>query len=293
VGVASETGASMPSWRAPHRSAAFLRSYAALPHRALNRGLARLTRARRPRAAIDAAIRIWTRLERIELEDFEPRRFESLDDFFLRRLRAGRRPLGSGFVSPADGRLLALGELSLTRPLCIKGQRLSAHRIVNGRREDAGDALDLAAYEGGRYAVVFLTPRGYHRVHAPCDAVLEDVRFIPGRFFPQNEDALAHIERIYERNERAVLRFSAGAAREFLLVLVGASLIGGIHLEALGRADWVRAAPTAVQRAVSKGQEIGHFAFGSTVLVLLPGGLARPARQSPADVRMGETLFLT
>jgi phosphatidylserine decarboxylase len=269
-----------------HRRPGFLRAYELLPQRLVNRSVARITAIERPRWAVDAAVRSWVRAERIELDQFEARRFVSLDDFFLRRLRPGARPLGAGFVSPVDGRVLAAGTLSRTTELVVKGQRLSLERIVNAGIHDR----DLSAYEGGSYAVVFLSPRGYHRVHLPADGWLRDASWIPGRFFPQNEDALSHIPGVYERNERAVLGCSLAAGSDYLLVMVGASLIGGIHLADLPRDRWVGPNPTELARRHAKGDEIGHFAFGSTVVVLLPAGVAR---RLPAlgEVRMGQTLF--
>jgi phosphatidylserine decarboxylase len=273
------------SW---HRHPALLKSYGALPHHLINRGLARLTSARRPAWAVQAAIRAWSNLAHISLDDFESRRFESVDDFFLRRLRGGARPLHEGVVSPADGVLVDAGSLDRGRTLWVKGQALSTARIVNAGLHD----FDLEPYTGGSYAVVFLTPRGYHRIHMPCDGVLRDVRWIPGRFFPQNETALQHIPRVYERNERAVLRIGLADGRELLLVMVGASLIGGIHLRAAPREQWLGRGAHTLERRYSKGDEIGHFAFGSTVVLLLPKGLARLTHSGP-DVRMGETLFRT
>jgi phosphatidylserine decarboxylase len=268
------------------RHPAFLRSYRFLPHRLLNRTTAALTAGVRPAWAVQAAIRAWSRIERIELDDFEPGPYASLDDFFLRSLRPGSRPIGSGFVSPADGQLVASGVLCQESLLTVKGQRLSVEQIVNAKRYD----LDLEPYLGGAYAVVFLTPRGYHHVHMPCDGSIEDVRWIPGRFYPQNETALSHIPGVYERNERAVLRARGSDGREFLLVMVGASLIGGIHLQALPRCEWVSDRPVYIGKRYTKGERIGHFAFGSTVIVLLPRG--RDARlRAAAEVRVGETLF--
>jgi phosphatidylserine decarboxylase len=125
----------------------------------------------------------------------------------------------------------------------------------------------------------------------PIDGELVDVRWIPGRYFPQNEAALEHIPRIYERNERAVLR-ARSRTGEFLLVMVGASLIGGIHLEGIAQKAWMKTQPVALGRALSCGDEIGHFAFGSTVVVLLPRGFAEfPLEPLDGEVRMGETLF--
>lgn len=270
------------------RHPAFLRSYRFLPHRLLNRTTAALTAVEHPAWAVQAAIRTWSRIERIELDDFEPGPYPSLDAFFLRPLRPGRRPLGSGFVAPADGVLVASGVLGHESVLTVKGQQLSVDQIVNANRYD----LDLSPYLGGAYAIVFLTPRGYHHVHMPCDGSIDDVRWIPGRFYPQNETALQHIPGVYERNERAVLRAHGADGHEFLLVMVGASLIGGIHLQAVARPEWVGERPVEIGTRYAKGERIGHFAFGSTVVVLLPRGHA-PRLRAGARVHMGETLFVS
>ena len=268
------------------RHPTFLRNYRFLPHRLLNRTAAVLTGARRPAWAVQAAIRGWSRLEAIELDDFEPGPYLSLDAFFLRRLRPGTRPIGSGFVAPCDGELVDSGCLGARSVLTVKAQRLSLDQIVNAERYD----FDLEPYVGGTYAVLFLTPRGYHHVHMPCAGVVQDVRWIPGRFYPQNQTALQHIPRVYERNERAVLRVRADDGQQILLVLVGASLIGGIHLQALPRSAWAHVHTTEIGQRYAKGERIAHFAFGSTVVVVLPRG-HRQQLQAAAAVRMGETLF--
>ncbi len=269
-----------------HRHPAFLRAYRFLPHRLLNRTTAKVTAATHPKWAVDAAVRLWTQRDRIELDDFEERRFDSLDDFFLRKLRPGARPLGDGFLAPADGNLVGRGMVRRGQPMVIKGQRLSIERVVNAGIHD----LDLEPYVGGRFAVVFLTPRGYHRVHMPVEGRVIDVRWIPGRYFPQNETALDHIPRIYERNERAVLRCEAKAGYEFLMVMVGASLIGGIVLHGLPREEWMRNSPAPWGRSAAQGEELGHFAFGSTVVSILPNGVAGPPA-SGDSIQMGQTLF--
>ena len=139
---------------------------------------------------------------------------------------------------------------------------------------DLASRLDLSAYDGGTYVTTFLSPRGYHFVHAPEGGELLDVRWLAGRWFPQNEDALQHIPAIYERNERAVLRLrtgtggaegDSGRTREVIMVMVGASVIGGIELRGIPRERWVGPRPFALRREVHKGDEVGHFTFGSTV----------------------------
>lgn len=262
-------------------------AYWALPHTALGRVAGRLASATRPRPLVQAALRAWTRIERIELDDFEPGPYASVHELFLRRLRPGRRPIGEGVVSPVDGRVIATGYVRAGRVVSIKGLPLTLERVVNGRSHD----LSLAPFEGGVFVVLFLSPRGYHRIHAPVAGTLRDVRWIPGRYYPQNEKALALISRVYEQNERATLRL-ATADGDVLLVMVAASLVGGIHVAGLSRQDFTRTAPRAIDRDVVRGDELGHFAFGSTVVLLFPPSLGTGlVVHEGDDVRMGETLI--
>lgn len=270
-----------------HRSAAFLRLYRLLPHGLLGRLGRALARATRPRWAVALAIRSWTERAAIHMDDFQPGPFASLESFFLRRLRPGARPIGDGVVAPADGVVVGAGPIVAGVILQIKGVPLSLERLTAGRHPAPG----LAAYEGGRYTTIFLTPHGYHYVHMPIAGTVLDLRWISGRAFPQNQDALQHIPRIYERNERATLRCRSHDGHEFMLVLVGASLIGGIHLRDLRRRDWVRSRPFAWNRRFARGEELGHFSFGSTVVLLVPPALAGLPPPLGMALRMGQHLW--
>lgn len=273
-----------------HRTRPFLRAYHLLPHALLNRAALALSRAERPRFLVDAAIRRWIRRGGIDMREFEEADYPSVEAFFLRRLRPGARPLGPGIVSPADGTIIEAGPLDPARPLLVKGRPISVERLVNGARH----ALPLAPLGGGAVASIFLSPDGYHRLHAPAAGTIDRVQWIPGRFFPQNDDALRHIDRVWERNERAVLRLSldGSGGGALLLVLVGASLVGGIELAGLPRDRWALRDPVAPALRVARGDEIAHFRFGSTVVVLAEPSVARRTACRPGEpIRMGETLF--
>jgi len=270
-----------------HRSAAFLRLYRFFPHGLLGRVSRAVATARRPRWAVNLAVRRWIDRAAIRMEEFLPGPFPSIEAFFLRRLRPGARPIGDGFVAPADGVVVGAGPIARNMILQIKGVALDLERLTRGR----GPELPLTAYDGGRYTTIFLTPNGYHFVHMPLAATVVELRHIPGRAFPQNQDALRHIPRIYERNERVTLRCRGDDGHEFLLVLVGASLIGGIHLHGLERAAWASPAPFAWNRRFARGEELGHFSFGSTVVILVPPALAGLPPPLGVEVRMGQRLW--
>lgn len=289
-------------------SEALLRGYFLLPHRLLNQSFARLMTRSRPRWAVQAAIRAWAHHARMDLRDFEDGPFSTVQEFFLRRLRPGARPLGPGFVSPVDGCLVASGPVGagadtqlLDTRLLIKGHELSLERVVNGRAPGGPAPLSLQPYAGGRYVVIFLSPQGYHRLHMPSDGTITGWRWLAGRFFPQNQHALTRIAGVYERNERLSLRVRLDAGPEILMVLVGASLVGGIHVEGLDlqplqRGDAprkkVHAEPCHLRRR--KGEELGHFRFGSTIVLVLPPALAAPLTQPEgAMLKMGQTLLAT
>jgi phosphatidylserine decarboxylase len=270
-----------------HHSAPFFRAYRAVPHWLVNRVALEAAKRTRPRWLVQAAVRRWIASERIDMRDFEDGPFSSLEHFFLRRLRPGARPIEAGLVSPVDGCVVGHGPVERGTILQVKGHPISIDRLVNGR---GLYDVPLGEFEGGAWVTLFLRPRGYHYVHAPADLTVEAVRWIPGRFFPQNEAALRQVPRIYERNERAVLSVRLRSGLPAILVMVGASVIGGIHVR--GVRDLRRTEPTPLDRVVDKGAELGHFDFGSTVVLLLPRGHAGVSRVELArETKMGETLF--
>jgi phosphatidylserine decarboxylase len=268
-------------------SNALLRSYFLLPHRLLNRSFSRLAMRSRPAWAVQAAIRAWTHRSQLDLRDFEEGPFATVQEFFLRRLREGARPLQAGLCSPVDGEVFAAGALLPGTTLVVKGQRLSVERLVNGRAHRAS----LSSYEGGHYVAIFLSPRGYHHIHMPVAGRLLRCQWLAGRYFPQNAVALRHIPAVYERNERAVLFCAAPDAGQFILVLVGASLVGGIHLADVPVERWRHGQPTELDLQYDKGQRLAHFSFGSTVVLLFPrGSVQRLVVEAGDAVRMGQPL---
>lgn len=264
--------------KVPWRWSWVMRAHGLLPHAPLERAFGALMRARLPRPLLRAVIAAWVARGDIALASFEGRDWETLEAFFLRRLRPGARPIGAGLVSPVDGIVVAAGTTGgwhgAPPSLVVKGHEVSLAALLGGPARLARLRSDAGALW---QATLFLTPDGYHHVHAPCDLDLVEVVRIEGRAFPQNDDALALRPDVHVRNARAVL-WCETAAGPMALVMVAASLVSGIQVEAPER--------------YRKGDRIGAFSFGSTVVLVASQAtrLALHAEGDPRDPRPGERL---
>lgn len=251
-----------------------------LPHHALSRLVYRAARVRRPwfsQALIKALIRVY-RIDLGEAAEPDPRAYPDFVSFFTRALRPGARPLAGDehtLVSPADGALSTFGHIDGDRLLQAKGRRYTVAELLGG---DFGLA---EAFTGGQFCTVYLAPRDYHRVHMPLDGTLRSMTHVPGRLFSVQDATARGIDRLYARNERLVCVFDS-ARGPLAVVLVGALLVSSINTVWAGeinpygtrRALWRETYPAAGTGSVplARGAELGHFAMGSTVIMLLPPG---------------------
>lgn len=240
------------------------------------------------RAAVAAFVRTYGvdlgEAERARIEDYA-----SFNDFFTRRLRTGARPLAadvSAAVSPADGTLGTCGTLRDGELVQAKGHRYPAARLL-------ADGDLARRLEGGVFCTVYLSPRDYHRVHAPLAGRLTRADYVPGRLFSVNAATEAARPGLFAENERLVCRFD-GERGPWALVLVGALIVAGIRsiwgdprVPARGQAFVASRSPLPFAR----GDEVGHFRLGSTVIVCLPpGAFAAPSLPAGSSVRVGEAL---
>ena len=146
---------------------------------------------------------LYARAYKVDLDEAAPQvgAFTSFDAFFTRALREGARPPCASsdvFVSPADGRLEARGPVDSGGRILVKGKPYTCADLV-------GDAEDARRYDGGQFAVVYLSPRDYHRVHTPVDGEILSWRHVPGRLYPVNNLAMRAIDGLYATNERVVV----------------------------------------------------------------------------------------
>jgi phosphatidylserine decarboxylase len=229
-----------------------------------------------------------------EAAEPDPLAYPHFNAFFTRALREGARPVDTttgSIVSPADGAVSQAGEISGGRILQAKGRSYTAAELL-------ADAQDAALFEGGSFATIYLSPRDYHRVHMPCDARLTGLRYVPGDLFSVNGVTAASVPSLFARNERLVCRFET-AHGPMAMVLVGAMVVAGIETVWTGPVAPAGKAVLSLDlespaeaRQRGKGEEMGRFQLGSTVILLLPRGAARwnADFEAGSPLRMGQRI---
>lgn len=262
-----------------------------LPQHALSRCLGTFA-ASENRAVKRVLINAFKSAYRIDMTEFEgdsAEDYASFNGFFARRLHPDSRPMPDDpglVVSPADGTVSQVGAITAGRLMQAKGREYSVTELL-------GDAGFAAGLDNGSFVTIYLAPHNYHRFHAPYAGRLLETIEIPGRLFSLNGVTERHVDRLFARNERLVLRIEA-AFGEYAMVLVGAMVVASIRVTWPGpRSPYRRRASRSPQGVVfERGDEVGAFLLGSTVIVLFPGGAVdlADAIGPGSPVRVGTTI---
>lgn len=266
-----------------------------LPLHALSRAAGRLAALRLPGPLQRAEIRLFGRAVGVDFSEARDpiEAYPSFQDFFTRPLAKGVRPIDpapDAFVSPCDAAWGAAGRVSSGHLLQVKGRPYTVAALL-------GDAAAAQRCEGGAFATFYLSPRDYHRFHAPCDARVEQARYLPGRLWPVNRLGVEGVDGLFAENERIAACFRTPGGAALWLVAVGATLVGKVHV-VFDDLSTNRPGSGAVTRAygdrapsLAKGEEWGRFEFGSTlVLVAEPRAVRLEAAAPGRPVRLGERI---
>jgi phosphatidylserine decarboxylase len=259
-------------------------------------------RARVPSPLRKPAYRAFARAVGANLGETELdlRAYTSFGDFFARKLRPGARPIDRddhAIIAPCDGAIAALG-------VARDGELFQA-KGLNYRLEDLVlDEVLARRLENGPYATIYLSPRDYHRVHAPLDARVVGYTYVPGQQWPVNPKYAARIEQLLVRNERVVIWLEAPRIGRIAVVMVAATGVGNIRLAHAppGRPKAERDNDSVTWRAagevrrielderVQRGDELGAFRLGSTVVMVFEPGKVKLAGELATSIRFGERL---
>jgi phosphatidylserine decarboxylase len=245
----------------------------------------------------DASIALWRLFADLDLSDARNDHFKSLHDCFTRELKDGARPVDPDpdtVVSPCDAIVGAHGRLAGTELLQIKGFPYSLPDLL-GTKDGAQDLAER--HRDGLYVTLRLTSSMYHRFHAPHDCRVKRVTYISGDTWNVNPIALRRIEKLFCKNERAVIETRLGNGDLVTLVPVAAILVACIRLHCLGAPlDLAYRGPNVVSCSADyrKGDEMGWFEHGSTIVMLAPGTWSFAEGVELGKImRVGEPLFRT
>ena len=195
--------------------------------------------------------------------------YTSFNDFFTRPLKAGARPLANAdFICPVDGAISQFGVIDDRHILQAKGHRFTTTELVGG------DHALAAQFRHGSFANLYLSPKDYHRLHMPCDGKVTRMIYVPGTLFSVNPITSRGVPNLFARNERVVCVFESPEFGPFVMVLVGATIVGSMATVWHGVVNPTRihkvAEWTYPDQAIvlTKGDEMGRFLLGSTIVML-------------------------
>lgn len=231
-----------------------------------------------------------------EIASAVPDSFADFNAFFTRELADGARPIDPGsdsIVSPADGAISAVGVIEKDMLIQAKGMRYTVEDLL------ATDLPEASAFHNGRFATVYLAPFNYHRLHAPLAGTLRAARYVPGDLFSVNATTAKFVPGLFSRNERLVCHFLTDNG-PFVLIFVGALNVGSISTPWTGEIRPRKRGTVVdfdlsksdVSTTVAKGDLLGWFNMGSTVIMLMPDGTGEWVDNlvSGTTLRMGEVI---
>lgn len=228
-----------------------------------------------------------------EAADADLSSYRSFNDFFTRPLKAGARPLAAAdFVCPVDGAISQFGAIDDYHILQAKGHRFTTTELIGG------DQSLAAEFRHGSFANLYLSPKDYHRLHMPCGGRLARMVYVPGSLFSVNPITARGVPNLFARNERVVCVFESAEHGLFVMVLVGATIVGSmatvwhgiVNPKRTGQvSEWTYADQ---EICLGKGEEMGRFLLGSTVVMLFRKGaiLFNNDWAPERPVRLGEPM---
>ena len=243
-------------------------------------------------------IKVFAKKYNVDMSEAKKENFsdyESFNQFFIRELKDDARKINenpTALCLPADGRVSQIGHIDDERLLQAKGHFFSLSDLL------AGDEELVNTFKNGEFATIYLSPRDYHRVHMPCDATLRKMIYVPGDLFSVNPFLAEHVPNLFARNERVIYVFDT-AFGPMVQILVGATITASMSTVWAGVINpprtgeikvWTYQGDNAIK--LTKGQEMGAFQLGSTVINLFPANSVTLAEHLEVDVpvRMGEIL---
>lgn len=239
-------------------------------------------------------IRLFIKKFKVNMQEAlqeNPKAYADFNDFFIRKLKPELRPIADeAIVSPVDGVISELGRIKQAQIIQAKGHDYSVEALL------AADALSAKPFIHGHFATLYLAPKDYHRIHMPLDATLEEMIYVPGSLYSVQPATARVIPGLFAKNERLVVFFQTKIGK-MAMVLVGATIVGSIGTDWAGvilrGRERFRKCYREANIAFKKGDEMGYFKLGSTVILLFSADCEALSFCTKTDspIKFGEALF--
>ena len=225
--------------------------------------------------------------------------YKSFNEFFTRPLKVNARPIAKAeFICPVDGAISQFGNIEKDQIFQAKGHHYSTLALLAGQQALADK------FDNGHFACLYLSPKDYHRIHMPCDGSLKTMAYVPGNLFSVNPTTAANVPNLFARNERVVCEFTSEKHGTFVMVLVGATIVGSMATVWHDAVDGVKNGIINPPRSknirswnyeniqLKQGDEMGRFLLGSTVVMCFEkNALQFNADWQPAkSIKLGEMM---
>ncbi|MDA9802163.1 archaetidylserine decarboxylase [Candidatus Pseudothioglobus singularis] len=214
--------------------------------------------------------------------------YEHFNDFFTRSLKKTSRPISSlPVISPVDGVVSQAGKINKSEIVQAKGKKYSVSALLDNK------SIDAAYFNS--FTTIYLSPKDYHRIHMPCDGDLVSMKYIPGDLFSVNQGTVNGIDQVFARNERLVCFFNTEFG-EMAFILVGAIFVGSMQTSWEGQitppySKSVKYYNYMDQKIrLEKGDELGRFNMGSTVIILMPNDFPSLSLDEGQALKMGQSI---
>lgn len=267
-----------------------------VPERLLSRLVGHAARTKVPGFMLYPLLRWYVQHFQVDLSEAERplEAYDSFVDFFTRKLRPGLRPHDTRtdtLISPVDGAVYASGPIHRDTFLLAKGHKYTVGELL-------GDVTQAEPFFDGSFLTIYLSPRDYHRIHAPGDALITRFQYVPGKLLPVNHASAAFFPKLFAENERLTTFMDLASGAKLALVKVGATNVGRIRLSYHPYVTNEWAVPRAFGHAhtfaepvsVKRGQEVGMFEMGSTVVLLLSKGFSLVPLEVDQVMRLGQRI---
>ena len=219
--------------------------------------------------------------------------YRTFNEFFTRPLKVGARPVAKAeFICPVDGAISQFGQIEQDQIFQAKGHAYTTTALLGGNQSLANK------FENGHFACLYLSPKDYHRIHMPCDGKLESMTYVPGDLFSVNPTTAEGVPGLFARNERVVCEFNSAQHGRFVMVLVGATIVGSMATVWHTAKDRIINPPRMPDIhtwhyndeniQLKQNDEMGRFLLGSTVVMLFQ----QDALQFNADWQPGKSIRL-